>query len=63
MFNRQIRIEQARTMDLGQQDNARTVIRTGRHEDVIYRVQRLQVKNGQVQIMSGGMIPALFSSK
>ncbi|MEO8559987.1 MAG: hypothetical protein ABI439_13045 [Rhodospirillales bacterium] len=63
MFNRQIRIEPARTMDLGQQDNARSVIRTDRHEDVIHRVQRLQVKNGQLEIMSGGMVPALLSTK
>jgi len=63
MFHRQIRVEPARTMDLGQHDNARTVIRTSRHEEVIHRVQRLQVKNGQVHILSGGMVPAVFSSK
>ncbi len=43
-------------------DNPRAVISPDLHQDVLHRVERLKVKNGRLQVLSG-FAPAKITAK
>ncbi len=62
VIHRQSRIESPSVVDAMACDKPRTVLQYDKHEDVVHRVQRLQVKNGRLQILSA-FAPQLFPVK